>query len=121
MDNTFKATFLVKRDTTARWNSCPLMIPKKGQIIVYTDYSHKTDDEGNEVLIPGLKIGDGNAYLVDLPFVGEDKKQDLIHLIEEFEAHKTNNEIHVSEEDRRFWNNKLNYQINGETLVLTVE
>ena len=112
----YKGKFLVKRDTTANWVAHKTFIPEKGQIIVFTDYGVKTDDQGNEVLIPGVKIGDGKAYVVDLPFIGCSDAQGIL---DELRAHEHDQNIHVSAEDRRFWNGKLNYEISGEALVLT--
>lgn len=72
-------------------------------IIVYTDYSSYTDsDSGETVYVPGFKIGDGNAYLVDMAFLG----QDVSALLQEHIADGT---IHITDEERQTWNNKLNY------------
>ena len=46
--------------TTAVWNSTPMLIAESKHIYVYSDYY-----ENN----PGIKIGDGTTYLIDLPFV----------------------------------------------------
>lgn len=59
---------------------------------MYTDY--RLDEEGNAV--PGIKIGDGNAYLIDAPFMDTD-------IID----HINNHTIHITEEERQFWNNKV--------------
>lgn len=50
--------------TTSEWNSTPTLVSVKDTIYVYTDYSEQGGD-----LIPNFKIGDGRAYLIDLPFV----------------------------------------------------
>ena len=55
-------------DTTESWNSSPEFVPKRGEIIVYSDYDSYIDDQGETHYIPGIKIGDGNTLLADLPF-----------------------------------------------------
>lgn len=68
-------------DTTANWNAQKKLISRKDILYVYTDY--RTVDGEN---IPGLKVGDGNAYLIDLPFVGISS---------------------ITEEERQKWNEKV--------------
>lgn len=91
----------------------------KGEVIVYTDQSTITNEQGETVLVPGIKIGDGNAYLINLPFVGEGygNKHDLEELKEMIEEHTTNNSMHVSRQDREFWDNKLNLEVSGKKLI----
>lgn len=85
--------------TTAEWNLEPTLISEKNALYIYTDYKVV---EG--VMIPGIKIGDGMAYVIDLPFstdVGG-----------------------VTDEERIFWNNKVTAFIdpfNEEGLILTKE
>ena len=95
--------------TTEEWNSRPSLIGAKNVVYVYTD--HETDGDGQP--IPGFKVGDGLAYLIDLPF-----NDDLMV------THINNQLIHVTEEERAFWNNKVSAYIdadNNEELVLTTE
>ena len=61
-----------KYDTTANWAARADYIPKAGEIIIYTDYKIVEN-----VPIPNLKIGDGQSYLADLPFVVGDSEADL--------------------------------------------
>lgn len=97
--------------TTAEWDLMPDYVPELGAIIVYLD--HRKDESGADT--PGVKIGDGMAYLIDLPFCGEDFTKEVADALEE---HVMNTIIHVSVEDRERWDNKLNYNLSGETLVL---
>lgn len=94
--------------TTTELNHDLSYIPKKDQILIYLD---KTTIDG--AAIPGIKIGDGLAYCADLPFVGDDIVSQLL-------AHIADTVLHVSPEEREFWNNKLNCenQINNEVLTL---
>ena len=82
--------------TTSYWNSTPSRVSVSGAIYVYTDYA--TEDQKN---IPGIKIGDGNAYVVDLPFVMTG--------------------VAITQADIDSWNNKVGARIdpnNPENLVL---
>ena len=103
-----------KIDTTANWNNKTSYIPRRGVVIVYSD--KWKDLQGNDV--PGVKIGDGQAYVVDLPFVGSDTAEELVELLN---GHINNTVIHITAEEREFWNNKLNYTIDGETLEFNRE
>lgn len=116
-----------KRDTTENWNNARGFIPMAGEVIVYTDYETKTytvQEYGETVTktteIPNIKIGTGNAYVQDLGFVDE-KTRDILM------AHIQDHDIHVTLQEKVFWNNKINVddaeeQVSGEledeTLIL---
>ena len=97
----------VKVATTAEWNAKPTLIGEKNVVYVYSDWS--TDASGNP--IPAFKVGDGLAYLIDAPF-----NSDIAA------AHISDSSIHVTDEEKAFWNQKvtafLDYE-NVETLVLS--
>lgn len=101
---------IVSENTTSGWNATPDYIPKTGEICIYTDY---TVVDG--VSYYGIKIGDGSAYLIDLPFVGEDVKN---LVMEKLTEHEQDTVAHITSEERAFWNNKLNYEVSGEELTL---
>lgn len=57
--------------TTEEWNAQPELIGEREHIYVYTDYCSE-----NGTVYPALKVGDGESYLIDLPFVkGADSLQ----------------------------------------------
>lgn len=94
-------------NTTAAWNTYPTFVAEKDIVYVYTD--HKINSDGQAV--PGFKVGDGKAYLIDLPF-----NDDIM------EQHEADSEIHVSPEDREFWDNKVTAFTNAddpENLILS--
>lgn len=96
-------------DTTAHWNAQPTLIGQEGDIYIYTDKSTV-----NGVVIPAAKIGDGNSYLIDNPFI-DASAQDLYE-------HINNSTVHITSEERTSWNNKVTCFIsqgNNETLVFT--
>lgn len=99
--------------TTAEWNAQIELISKKNIIYVYTDHQQTINEKGEVINIPGMKIGDGLAYLIDLPFM------DTLYA-----DHIENNTIHITENERIFWNNKVTaYYVdseeNSENLILT--
>ena len=95
--------------TTEYWNNQPQFVPTKGCLYIYSD--HTVDRSGNA--IPGIKIGDGITYLIDMPFV------DALYA-----DHIINNVIHITQAEREFWNNKVTAVVDtlqGNTLILTKE
>ncbi len=98
----------IKADATTNWNERTTFIPNKGDIIIYLDKRNV-----NGVNIPGIKIGDGLAYGIDLPFVGDEIAADLL-------SHINNTTVHITAAERAKWNNKINCEneITNETLVL---
>ena len=117
------ARIKVKRDTTENWNRALGFIPLQGEIIVYEDFdSYEVEEYGQNVTkyIPNIKIGTGNAYVQDLAFV-DDKTRSLLM------EHISNQDIHVTLQDKTFWNNKINVddayekvhdELIDETLIL---
>lgn len=94
-------------DTTENWATKGMEVSEKNAVYVYTDRG-KTKD-GRD--IAGIKIGDGLAYIVDLPFTDE-----------AFIEHINDKTIHITQEEREFWNNKNRAYVSpaqAETLVLT--
>ena len=127
MSATVNGRIQLKRDTTTHWNEARGFIPLPGEVIVYTDYETKTytvEEYGETVTktvqIPNIKIGTGNAYVQDLAFVDE-KTRDILM------EHIYDHDIHVTLQEKLFWNNKINVddtdeQVTGEledeTLIL---
>jgi hypothetical protein len=114
MSDTITTRIKLKRDTTSNWNNAVGFIPLQGEVIIYTDYQTKswTVEEYGETVtktvnIPGLKIGDGLAYVQDLPFVDEELREKLMN-------HINNMDIHVTLADKEFWNNKVNIDDSDE-------
>lgn len=104
MSATINTRIQLKRDTTANWNAARGFVPMAGEIIIYTDYSDYQKEVNGQIktiLIPGIKIGDGGAYVQDLPFVDEDLRDTLMD-------HINNMDLHVTLGEKTFWNNKIN-------------
>lgn len=90
---------------TATWNSQAQLVSQQGYIYIYSD--HQQDSSGND--IPGIKVGDGNAYLIDLPFSTK--------LIDE---HIADAVIHITSAERDFWNNKVTCYIDDNNITRLV-
>lgn len=97
----------IKINTTAYWNDITkAYIPEKDEIIVYSDKAINSQNK----TIPGIKIGDGRAYCVDLPFAGDE-------ILEIIDNHINNSDIHVTAQEKIFWNNKLNLTVDNSSLI----
>ena len=96
----------IRAGTTATWNSDLTYIPSRGQMIIYID-AQTVDGE----TYPGYKVGDGLAYLADLPFQNDDLRAIL-------EDHLNNAIMHVTSSERATWNNKVSASYGNETLIL---
>lgn len=103
-------------DTTAGWNSQKNLIGEKSHIYIYSDYaSYQSGEE--TICIPNIKIGDGNAFLIDNPFIT--KSTEIL-----LESHIADNVKHVTDKERSFWNNKVRCYIDGtnsKNLIFTTE
>lgn len=102
-------------DTTANWNMQGNLVAEEGTVYIYSDYTTYDDGNGNITPLAGIKIGDGNAYLIDMPFVTDALTATLLR-------HISNTEVHLTAQERAFWNNKVSSYIDledGETLVLS--
>lgn len=95
----------VLKGTCSYWDDQRYLVGKKNVFYLYTDYiTHKDPVTGAITYNPGLKIGDGRAYLIDTPFIG-------------------GYGIEITQEMIDFWNNKWRGFVdlnNPENLVFTV-
>ena len=104
MSGTISTRIQLKRDTTQHWNEALGFIPLEGEIIIYNDYNtvqKEVDGVIQNITVPAIKIGDGMAFVQDLPFVNDELRVQLLNHIE-------NPNIHVTLQEKLFWNNKLN-------------
>lgn len=107
--NITSAEGIIQVKTTAAWQADPSFIAPKGAILVYSDHKSITVDD-KQVPIAGIKISDGLAYVVDLPFI-------TTYLEKQLANHIADNIRHITANERSFWNNKLNMELSGETLT----
>ena len=100
--------------TCEYWNSQPELVGRKSHIYVYSDFE-ETEIDGKIVAVPNIKIGDGNAFLIDNPFLTASVDEIL-------KMHIDDSSVHISADERDFWNNKVRAYIdpeNPEILILT--
>lgn len=121
MSATVNTRIKIKHDTTENWNNAIGFIPLPGELIVYDDYETKTyqvEEYGETVTktvnIPNVKVGTGNAYVQDLAFIGDDIRDIVMQHIRDYD-------IHVTLQEKVFWNNKVNIdddydKVHGEVL-----
>ncbi len=100
----------------ADWDADRDMISQKDVLYIYSDYK-LIDQDGKQIYMPGIKVGDGTSYLIDLPFANQNKNNEIEDLLLD---HINNKIVHISAEQRDFWNNKLNLSLTpqSQTLVL---
>ena len=87
------ASIIIK--TNKNWEDYDRVVSKQGTIYVYTE------DNLNVDAAPKMKIGDGSAYICDLPFITDDLQREI-------ENHIANEEVHTTLSEKQFWNNKIN-------------
>lgn len=94
----------ITQKTKEEWAADTGTVSEKGHIYVITDY--ETDEDGT--IHPGLKIGDGKAYIGDLPVVaGSQIKKDTAST--------------VSAADRSKWNSAVAAQVDDDTETLVLQ
>lgn len=117
IQNISKDKLIYYSKTKEQWNINPQLLSKKDVLYIYTNYKKiKKQGEQDQIIIPGLKIGDGTTYLIDLPFINDTAGGSEIEQM--ILDHINNNVIHISAEERNFWNNKLNLLLQPETQTL---
>lgn len=76
-------------DTTANWNAQTNYVPKKGLIVIYSDFKVS----GN-VKYPNLKVGDGTTKLSALPFMAVD-------------GGSSSGGSNITDAEKAYWNGKM--------------
>lgn len=98
-------------DTTAHWDAQQTLVGQLNHIYVYSDYQSI-----NGVSVPGIKVGDGAAYLIDAPFIAANNT--------ELNSHISNTNVHVTASEKLSWNDKVTCFISqgdSETVVFSKE
>ena len=82
--------------------------PELGQIVIFTDLYKRTNSEGVEITSAGIKVGDSEKTIEQLPFI------DWFYW-----DHIKDPYIHITEDERTFWNDKISCEVlDDETLNL---
>lgn len=99
--------------TTAYFNSedVKTTVPPKGQLVIFSDLRSieitNPDSSKSTITSAGIKIGDGTKTIENLPFI------DWFYW-----DHINDANIHVTAEEKTFWNNKITCEVSevDETL-----
>ena len=77
-------------NTKEGWNGQVGLVSEANTFYVYTNYKETEDGK----MIPGMKIGNGDNYLIDLPFIaaGEEGMVQLYNHINNTAIHMTSND-----------------------------
>lgn len=97
-------------DTVEGWKSKIHYVAEQNTMYIYIDYKKNEDQD---FYIPGIKLGDGKTYLIDLPFLNNINSD----IDKQILQHVKNKDIHITSQQRLFWNNKLNLKMDNENLV----
>lgn len=97
-------------DTVEGWKSKIHYVAEQNTMYIYIDYKKNEDQD---FYIPGIKLGDGKTYLIDLPFLNNINSD----IDKQILQHVKNKDIHITSQQRLFWNNKLNLTMDNENLV----
>ena len=82
-------------------------VPPRGQLVIFTDLRSITKSDGTTITSAGIKLGDGNTSIEQLPCI------DWFYW-----DHINDPYINITEHERTFWNNKISCEVNDETLNL---
>lgn len=96
--------------TTAYFEGVKTTVPPKGQLVIFSDLYERTNSEGSKITSAGIKVGDGIKTIEQLPFI------DWFYW-----DHINDANIHVTSEQKIFWNNKISCKVDDETLNLKID
>ena len=102
--------------TTAEWGALYSNSYPRGTILIYSDHGTITNNNTTRT-VAGIKIADGSTPIIDLPFVGDDVKQEIML---EITTHINDTVKHITAAERTKWNNKINCEdtVNAHNLIL---
>ena len=87
--------------------------PELGQLVIFTNFERKKSDN-TTITSVGIKVGEGNEEnkktIEQLPFI------DWFYW-----DHINDKNIHITEDERKFWNKKITCEVLGETLNLKMD
>lgn len=59
----------IQSKTVEEWYEDGNYVPDAGEFIIFSDYKTMTNENGEQVYVPSIKIGDGVSNVVQLPFI----------------------------------------------------
>lgn len=99
--------------TTAYFEGVKTTVPPRGQLVIFSDLRSievtNSDSSKSTITSAGIKVGDGIKTIEQLPFI------DWFYW-----DHLNDANIHVTAEEKTFWNNKISCEVSevDETLKL---
>ena len=93
--------------TTAYFEGVKTTVPPRGQLVIFSDLRSIKKSDGTTITSAGIKVGDGNKTIEQLPFI------DWFYW-----DHINDKNIHVTAEQKTFWDNKISCDVDDETLNL---
>ena len=99
--------------TTAYFEGVKTTVPPRGQLVIFSDLRSieitNSDNSKSTITSAGIKVGDGIKTIEQLPFI------DWFYW-----DHINDANIHVTAEEKTFWNNKITCEVSevDETLKL---
>ena len=81
--------------------------PELGQLVIFTNLRERKKSDGTTITSAGIIVGDGEKTIEQLPFI------DWFYW-----DHINDANIHVTAEEKTFWNNKISCEVLDETLNL---
>ena len=97
--------------TTAYFEGVKTTVPPRGQLVIFSDLRSievtNSDSSKSTITSAGIKVGDGIKTIEQLPFI------DWFYW-----DHINDANIHVTAEQKTFWNNKISCEVIDETLNL---
>ena len=100
--------------TTAYFEGVKTTVPPKGQLVIFSDLRSieitNSDSSKSTITSAGIKVGDGEKTIEQLPFI------DWFYW-----DHINDKNIHVTSEQKKFWNNKITCKVDDETLNLKID
>ena len=100
--------------TTASFEDVKTTVPPIGQLFILTDLRSieitNSDSSKSTITSAGIKVGDGEKTIEQLPFI------DWFYW-----DHINDKNIHVTSEQKKFWNNKITCKVDDETLNLKID
>ena len=91
--------------TTAYFEGVKTTVPPRGQLVIFSDLRSIKKSDGTTITSAGIKVGDGIKTIEQLPFI------DWFYW-----DHLNDANIHVTAEEKTFWNNKITCEVLDETL-----
>ena len=100
--------------TTAYFEGVKTTVPPRGQLVIFSDLRSievtNSDSSKSTITSAGIKVGDGIKTIEQLPFI------DWFYL-----DHINDKNIHVTKEQKTFWDNKITCKVDDETLNLKID